>query len=395
MPNFADRASVPEPSGTLAIIDKVQELRRRGVDVFSFSNRPPAPAEAIRAAQAAVAEAWSSFYTDTAGWPKLRQGISRKFSQALKHEIDPKSEVLVTVGAKEAIFLFVMATVGSGDEVVMPDPAWVSYEPMVRLAGGQIKRVPMDYSAKGFELDPEALKRALTPRTKAVILCTPHNPTGLVLSADVLKQIADIANDADLFVLVDECYQHYLYDDAVHHSLAAQPDMFKRTITVATASKIFNMFGWRVGWAIGPEDIVSRMLAIHQHVTACATSFAQAGAAAALEVDSAVIDATVRRYDAARRLLIRELNEVEGISCHLPAGAYFAFPNIRGLRKNSVAVSHLLLEHGGVQTVPGSSFGPNGEGFLRINFTCTEEDAARGAERIRKALRAAQLSVTR
>jgi aspartate/methionine/tyrosine aminotransferase len=388
---FARRTGLVVPSATLSTMDRANDLRRSGVDIFSFSNRPSPPQAAVAGAKAALDAKWSSFYTDTAGIPELRGQIAERASVSLKRSIDPDSEVLVTVGGKEAIFAFLMATVQEGDEVIIPDPAWVTYEPCIRLAGGRPVRVPLTYTGNGFEFDTDGLRRSVTPNTRALILNTPHNPTGLVLSAEVLHEIATIAIENDLFVLADECYEHYVYEGE-HRSIAALPRMFERTLTVSTSSKIFTMFGWRLGWAIGPSEMMHHLLNIHQNIVACATSFAQAGMAKLLASDPEellrLIARTVSIYRAARDALVQGLNRIDGVRCHSPQGGYLAFVNIRGLNMRSNDVSELLLDRAGVQTVPGSAFGPAGEGFVRINFSCTAEDVADGLRRINEALSA-------
>lgn len=389
MPHFAERTELVQESPTLATLDKVAELKRRGVDIFNFSNRPSPPPAAVHAAQRAIEETWSFFYTDSAGLPALRKLLAARGSRSLKRQIDPGSEVLITAGGKEAVFAFLMATVGPGDEVLLLDPSWVSYEPCVQLAGGHLTRVPMQFDSSGFRLDVSALRRSLTPRTKVLILNTPHNPTGIVLSKAELQEVADLARMADLFVLADEAYEHYVYDGLQHTSIASLPDMFERTLTISTASKIFNMFGWRLGWAIGPTELMRRLLSIHQNVIGCVTSFVQAGGIGLLSLSedefNKTVAATVQTYGAARDVLVNGLNKIAGVSCHKPQGGYLAFPNISGLKRTSAQVSEILLE-GGVHSVAGSAFGPNGEGFIRINYSCKPEDAAIGVERIRKAL---------
>ncbi len=382
---LSDRAVALPPSGTLSVQEQVNELKRKGVEIVSFSNRPGTPKEVIEAAQRALAESWSSAYTDTRGILELRQAIAEKSWTMNGIRADPATEVLVTVGAKQAMFLAVMALVNPGDEVLLPDPEWVSYEPCVALAGGRIARFPL-LEKNAYQPDPADLVNRVTSKTKMVIINTPHNPTGGVFESATLRAIADIAQKHNLVVLSDEVYEHYVYDGNRHVSIASLPDMRERTITLSSSSKILNMFGWRVGWAIGPSVIIDRMANIHQHTAACATSFAQAGMVAALKLGQEVIARRVSQYDEARRALIQGLNSIPDVTCHRPAGAYFAFPSVRALRRSSEEASRLLLQQAGIHSVAGSAFGPSGEGHIRLVFACTAADVRDGIERLRAAI---------
>lgn len=221
-----------------------------------------------------------------------------------------------------------------------------------------------------------------------ITITTPHNPTGVVTDRDTLAAIADIAIRHDLLVLADECYRHYLFDNHHHVSIASLPGMAERTLTVQTTSKIFNMFGWRVGWIAGPAEIVGEMLKVHQHVVACATAIAQAGALAAVRLDPKYIASTVEQYRQARDAMLAELATVPRLSAHKPEGAYFLFPDIRGLGMSSLEATRFLLEKAHVMTVPGSAFGPNGEGHVRLLFSCTPAEGREAVSRIRAAVAA-------
>ncbi len=384
---LSQRALDLPPSRTLDVLDKVNEMKRRGLKITSFSNRPATPADIKRAAHSALDETWSSFYTDTRGIPDLRKAIAEKSAKMNAIKADPDREILVTVGAKGAMFLAIMAVVNPGDEVLLPDPIWVSYEPCVRLAGGVVVRFPV-VEANGFQPDIDDLRKRVSRKTKLIILNTPNNPTGAVLTADVLKSIAALVEERDFLVLADEVYENYVYDGRKHISIGSFPGMKERTITVSSTSKIFQMFGWRVGWAIANEEIVERMANINQHTVACATSFAQAGAAVSLRQSAEVIQSRVKQYELARNALVDGLNTLPGISCHKPEGCYVAFPNVSKLGRPSAEVADLLLTHGGIQSVAGSAFGSNGEGHIRVVYACTPADVAEGLERLRAALKA-------
>ena len=370
-------------SATLRIMERVRELRRQGADVMTFGNRPATPAPAREATVRAAGEPWTSSYTSPAGLPELRQAISGALA-ADGIAADPNRQVIVTVGAKEALFVTALALIDPGDEVIVPSPAWVSHDPTVRLAGGVPVAVPLREERR-FHLDPADLEGAITPRTTAILYNTPHNPTGVVMEQAELEAIAEIARRHDLLVIADECYRHYVYDGHRHRSIAALPGMAERTLTVSTVSKIFNMFGWRVGWVVGPEALIQAILVVHEHAVGSATSFAQAGALAALQLDESAVRPVLDQYRQVRDVMVEGLNRTPGITAHTPEGGYMLFPNVRALGDDA-EVSRFLLEEARVQTVPGSAFGPGGEGHVRLNFTCTPEEGREAVERIRAAV---------
>ncbi|MBN8957902.1 MAG: aminotransferase class I/II-fold pyridoxal phosphate-dependent enzyme [Rhizobiales bacterium] len=283
----------------------------------------------------------------------MRQAIAAKSTRMNGLQADPDTEILVTLGAKEAIFLAMMALVNPGDEVLIPDPEWVSYVPCVELAGGRIVRFPL-HEKNGFQPDIDDLERRITSKTKMIVISTPHNPTGAIFDAPALNGIAALAHKHNLVVLSDEVYEHYVYDNHRHQSIGSLPGMKERTVTISGTSKIFNMFGWRVGWAIAAPAVITSMAHIHQNTVACATSFAQAGTIAALQLGDDIIAKRVRQYQEAGAPLIDGLNGL-GLSCHRPEGAYFVFPNISKLGRSSEEVSRLLLEKGGIQSVSPST----------------------------------------
>jgi len=357
------------------------------VKIISFSNRASPPKEAIEAATAALDQPWSSSYTDPAGTPTLRYEIAKKSSRVNGIVADPDSEILVTVGAKQAMFLAIMAVVNPNDEVLLPDPAWVSYEPCVRLAGGRVIRFPL-LEEDNFQPDVDAIRELITPRTRLIILNTPHNPTGSVLGLPALQAIAIFAQEHNLTVLSDEVYEAYVYGENIHVSIASLPGMARRTVTISSTSKLFNMFGWRIGWAISSSRLIERMGNIQQHIAGCATSFAQAGVEAVLRlVESEVVKTHVEECAHARDALVEGLNSLPGITCWKPSGSYFAFPNVQKLTKRSGEIATFLLEHGGIQVIPGSAFGVRGEGYLRFTFACTPSDVVAGIARLRTTLK--------
>jgi len=385
-PVTSKRVTEVRGSATLTTIDAVSALRRRGVDVFGFSVRPEPLSAAVAAAQDALSEPWAAFYTDSAGMPELRAVLADRASANLLRPIDSEREVLVSVGAKAAIFCCLLATIDPGDDVVILDPAWVSYEPCVRLAGGHAIRVPLEYGEAGFRLRVDDIASHLTRRTRLIILNSPHNPTGIVLDRTSLEEFAALATAEDLTILSDECYEAFVFDPNEHISIAGLPDMFERTVTVSTSSKLFNTFGWRVGWAVGPRDLIEPMLQTHQNIVGCAPSHSQAGVTAAIRAEQTVVEELLPMFESSRDILLKYLNDTPSVSCHKPQGAYFLFPNITEIGVDDCHVASMLLEEFGIHVNGGSDFGKGGAGFLRLTFACTPEHAHAGGAKLQQAL---------
>ncbi|MBM3521366.1 MAG: pyridoxal phosphate-dependent aminotransferase [Alphaproteobacteria bacterium] len=376
-------------SASQAVIRRARELRRQGVDVIDFGTKGATPKHALDEAARMLSTPEASAYTDVRGLPALRAAIVRKLARDNGLSADSDTEILVTLGGKEGVFTALLALVDRGDEVLIEDPGWLAFEPMVRLAGATPVPVPLD-ETRGFRFDLDRLAASITPRTKVFILCNPHNPGGRVLSRAELEQVAALAERRDLIVIADEAYEHFVYDGRRFVSLATIDGMRERTVTVQTVSKIFNMFGWRVGWAMADKRLLEPMLAVHSHSVTCPTSFAQAGAAAVLDgsvcEDDRPIPEVVARYQAQRDAIVRGLRAIPGVSCVLPEGAYFVFANVSRFGLSSAALSAQLLETAHVATTPGSAFGALGEGHLRLVFNSPVAEIERGVARLGEAL---------
>lgn len=372
MPGLSERVSSVPRSPTLVAASAVRS-RVVGPTTHGISDdlRPPPPRIAVSAAVAALEHVGSAAYTDSAGLPALRAAVARQMEPALGRPIDPNSEVIVTVGAKQAISSFFLATINPGDEVILPEPAWVSYEPSAALAGARVVRVPLDFTGDAFQLDPSKLSEACSPRTRVIIINTPHNPTGAVFSEEALSEVARLALERDLIVLADECYSSYVYDEYTHTSIASFDQMFDRTITISSVSKIFNMYGWRVGWAIGPTWLTDAMLAISEHTVTCATSFAQAGVAPLVGATSEIVE-ILKMFDASREELVSGLNDIPGVICPRPQGTYFLFPKLESSRADETAEKLVLA---GIRAVDGSAFGTAGTGHIRLHFATRRQRA--------------------
>lgn len=325
-------------------------------------------------------------YAPTNGIPELREALAQKARRIYGLNYEPDSEILVTVGGTEAIALALLALVNPGDEVLIPNPGFVCYSPSVLLAGGVPVSIPLLEENK-FKPSIDTVISLITEKSRVMILNSPNNPTGMVLSRDELASLAKIAVERDLIVISDEVYENILYDGARHHCLASFPGMRERTLIVNSFSKTYAMTGFRVGYVYGPKELISPLWLIHQYFVACVDSFAQYAALAALRGPQDFVKDMVREFDRRRRFVFKRLNEIEGFSCLLPEGAFYIFPNIKSFKMSSEDFSQLLLKEARVATVPGSAFGSYGEGYIRISYAAAYEQLEEALNRIEKTVR--------
>lgn len=320
----------------------------------------------IREAAVYSLEKGRTGYTSNLGAPRLRRAITSYVEKQFSVEYNPHDEIIVTVGVSEAIDIALRALLNPGDEVLYHEPCYVSYSPSILLAGG----VPVAVATRAeeeFSLKASDLEKAVTPKTRVLMLNFPTNPTGAVMPLEELKRIAAFAVKHDLVVLTDEIYSELTYDEVAHHSIAALPGMKERTIFLHGFSKAFAMTGWRVGYACGPADIIEAMMKIHQYSILCAPIMAQEAAVEALERGARSMERMKEEYRLRRNFIVSSLNEA-GIPCHLPKGAFYVFPDIRGTGMKSRDFSLKLLESKNVAVVPGTAFGPSGEGYVRCSY---------------------------
>ncbi|MDA0261270.1 MAG: aminotransferase class I/II-fold pyridoxal phosphate-dependent enzyme [Proteobacteria bacterium] len=386
---FSDRMQHVGYSGSLALIGKVRAMRQQGIEVIDFGQQGPPPKVARVAAQQWIDDPSSAPYTDPRGWLNLRQAIAAKLDAENGIVADVETEIIVTVGGKQALFATLLALVDRGDEVLLEDPGYVSFEPLVRLAGATPVQFPLD-KTNGFRFSVDDIRSRVTPRTRVLVLCNPHNPTGRVLSMAELDAVAALAREYDLRVVVDEAYEHFVFDGIPHVSLASLPGMKERTVTVQTMSKVYNMGGWRVGWLAAPSPIAEKVLAVHTHSVTCPASFAQVGAEAAIRArvgeGDLPISAIVEKYAHQRDAMMAGLSAIPGVSCTTPEGAYFVFPDIGSFGLSSGEMSAYLLEAGHVAATPGGAFGARGESHVRVVIKADVVTINRGVERIATAL---------
>ena len=387
--NFLAKKTDIPGSVTIQLLDHVKELKREGHDVISLSAGEPdfVTPEHIRTYAKLALDEGYTFYPDSAGLIELRNAIAEKLKLDNKIEADPKKGIVVTVGGKEAIYAAIMATIDPGDEVILPDPSWVSYVPCILLAGGKPVHLPMNPSDE-YEIPVERLEKVTTERTKMLIINSPNNPTGGVIARDNVEAIADLAKHKKFLVLSDELYEKIIFDSKEHVSIASLPGMEDFTITVNGFSKAYAMTGWRLGYLAAPPSIAERVIAIHGHMVTGACTFAQRAAALALSnklTENAVKD-MVSEYSRRRDLVMDELREIEGIKCVKPAGTFYAFPDVSCYGLSSAEFALKLLDVAKVVVVSGDSFGRIGEGYVRLSFATSSENLTKAFKRMRQAL---------
>lgn len=319
-------------------------------------------------------------YTSNAGMPELREAISSYLDSSFGTSYDPEKEVLVTVGGSEAIDLALRALIRPGDEVLVPEPCYISYSPITSIGGG----IPVGietFAKDGFKLTAEALEASITPKSKVLILCYPSNPTGATMTAEDWLPIAKVVEKHDLIVISDEIYAELSYGAVKHASFAAAPGMKDRTILVSGFSKAFAMTGWRMGYACGHPELISAMLKIHQYTVMCAPVMGQVAALEALTNGLGEKNKMVESYNRRRRLVVQGLRDA-GLECHEPEGAFYAFPSVQSTGLSSENFAQRLLVENKVAAVPGSVFGLGGEGFLRCSYATSVAQLTEALDRI-------------
>jgi aminotransferase len=328
--------------------------------------------EHIVAAAARAIRDGDTHYTVTAGRAELREAIAEKLATFNAIEADPEKEIIVTIGAVGAISLAMMATVNRGDQVIIPDPSWPNYAGQVMMAGAVPVGVPLR-EIHGFKMHVEDLEAVVTPKTRALMINTPHSPTGAVLNRHALEEIASFVLRHDLILITDEVSQELIYDGAGHFSVGSLPEMRDKTITITSFSKSYAMTGWRLGYAAGNESFIEAMTRMQECTASCPPSVAQAAALAALCGPQDCVAEMRAYYDRNRRILVGAFEDLPGFSCVMPGGAFYAFPAVRELGESSWQVAIRLLEEVQVVAVPGSGFGRHGEGYLRFSLAAPTE----------------------
>jgi len=382
------------PSVTLAVNAKANALRAKGVDVFGFGVGEPdfdPPPFVLEAAKKAI-DSGAHKYTAVTGIAPLKKAICDDHARRRGQTIKPEN-VCVSVGAKHALFNVALSLYEPGDEVILPTPCWVSYPEQVRLVGAEPVLVPTR-EEDDWQLSPGALERAMTPRTKAVLLCTPSNPTGAAYSEAHIREIAAVLRKHDCWIIVDEIYAELVYDGFKHVSIASiAPDLAERMVIIDGVSKTYAMTGWRIGWAIAPKPLIQAMDVVQGQSTTNATAVAQYAAAAALTGPQDAVEAMRKKFETRRDAMVAGLNMVRGVRCRKPEGAFYAFADCRGLYgvdhdgrpiASDEDVAFFLLERAHVAAVPGGAFGA--PGYVRFSYATSEERIAAGLESMRRAI---------
>ena len=374
-------------SGIREIFEKAQKIP--GVIRLEFGEPDFDTPENIKSAAVRAINAGKTKYTSSAGLPELRNAISSKLSRENNVSYDPMKEVVVTAGATSAINLAFLSTVDVGDEILVPDPGWATYAHAVSVVGATPVPYPLREST-GYSFERDGMERLVTPKTKAILINTPSNPTGSILSRKNLKKVAEFAVEHNLFVFSDEVYEKFLYDGGAvkneHVSIASLPEMKERTITINAFSKTYAMTGWRIGYAAAPEPISAAMTKINAAQSSCVSTIAQFAALEALTGPQDSVGRMISAFAERREVLVKGLNEFPGFACPMPRGAFYTFPNVMGTGVDSYTLAMKIVDQAHVAVVPGSSFGKQGEGYLRLAYANSVENIHEALSRIRKVL---------
>jgi aspartate/methionine/tyrosine aminotransferase len=392
---ISQRVGSIEESATLAIDARAKALKAAGEDVIGFgAGEPdyPTPAHIVEAAEKACAVPRFHHYTPTAGLPELRTAVADKTAADLGMPV-MASQVLVTNGAKQALYNTFATLLDPGDEVLFTGPYWVTYPESIRLAGGLPVPVPTD-EASGFRVTVEQLEAARTPRTKVLLFASPQNPTGAVHRRDEVEAIGRWAADNDLWVVTDEIYQLLVYGDVEFHSIVARvPDLAERSVVINGVSKTYSMTGWRVGWMVGPTDVIAAATNLQSHATSNVDNVAQAAALAGLTGPMDAAEEMRVAFDRRRKRMLELLCAIPGVSCVEPHGAFYAFPSFEGALGRELGprrpasttdLAEVILEEARVAVVPGEAFGA--PGYMRLSYALGDDDLEEGLNRIAKLL---------
>jgi len=390
---IARRIAAIAPSATLAVDAKAKAMKAAGAPVIGFgAGEPdfPTPEAIVEAAVEACRDPRNHRYTPAPGLPELREAIAAKTLRDSGVIVEP-SRVIVTNGGKQAVYEAILAVVDDGDEVLLPAPYWTTYPEPIRLAGGVPVVLPTTEDT-GFRVTVEQLEAARTPRTKALLFVSPSNPTGAVYPREEIEAIGRWALEHGIIVLTDEIYEHLVYDGNEHHSiLALVPELADQTIILNGVAKTYAMTGWRVGWLIGPPDVVSAVSNLQSHLCSNVANVSQRAALAAVSGDLSAVAEMRATFDRRRRVIHGMLTDIEGVTCLEPQGAFYAFPNLAGLLDRDLSghkatttleLADLVLEQAEVAFVPGEAF--DAPGYGRFSFALGDDDLAEGIARIQR-----------
>ncbi|MFM2365180.1 MAG: hypothetical protein RLY79_849 [Actinomycetota bacterium] len=393
MSRVSARIAAIAESATLAVDAKAKALKAAGRPVIGFgAGEPdfPTPDYIVEAAAAATKVVANHRYTPAAGLPEMREAIVAKTKRDSNYEITA-DQVLVTNGGKQAVYQAFATIIDPGDEVLLPSPFWTTYPECVQLAGGKAVEIFADES-QNYLVTVEQLEAARTPKTKALLFCSPSNPTGSVYSPEQVKAIGQWAVKNNIWVISDEIYEHLLYDGATAPSMPVLvPELADTCIIINGVAKTYAMTGWRVGWMIGPKDAIKAATNLQSHLSSNVSNVSQRAAIAALTGDLSAVHKMGEAFDRRRKLIVGLLNEIPGFVCPTPTGAFYVYPSVKGVLgttirgktpKTSAELATLILEEVEVAAVPGEAFGPSG--YLRFSYATSDEDIVEGIGRIKK-----------
>lgn len=388
MNTLSKRVLENPPSATVLIADIAAGMSRQGIDIIDFSAGRAAEHSPYYVNQEAAQALLSgdTHQTMAQGKPEYREACARKLARENGIVADPEKSIIATLGCKQGLTLALMAVVDPGDEVIVEDPCFVSYQPTIRFCGGIPVPVPLRRE-NHFRWQRDELEAAITDRTKAILFCSPHNPTGTVHTEADLDLISEIASKHDLTVISDEIYERVTWGDRRHICIATRPHMKERSITMMGLTKTFSMGGWRIGFIYAPESIISGMVTLQQHLMTCAGSFTQTGATKALsEEPPSEIKELWKDWERRCQFVVSELNRIPNISCDHPEGGFYAWIDITGTGETSEQLTERLLREYHIALVPGPAFGATGKGYLRMTCVRSWDDLREGLLRFKQAL---------
>ena len=393
MSRISSRIAAIAESATLAVDAKAKALKAAGRPVIGFgAGEPdfPTPDYIVSAAASAAAVPANHRYTPTPGLPDLRDAIVAKTKRDSNYEITA-DQVLVTNGGKQSVYQAFATIIDPGDEVILPSPFWTTYPECIKLAGGKAVEVFADES-QNYLVSVDQLEAARTPKTKALLFCSPSNPTGSVYSPEQVKAIGEWALKNNIWIIADEIYEHLLYDGAKAPSMpVVVPGLADSTIIINGVAKTYAMTGWRVGWMIGPKDVIKAATNLQSHLTSNVSNVSQRAAIAALTGDLSAVHKMGEAFDRRRKLIVGLLNEIPGFECPMPTGAFYVYPSVKGalgktirgkVAKTSAELATIILDEVEVAAVPGEAFGPSG--YLRFSYALGDDDIVEGIGRIKK-----------
>ncbi len=383
--NTAERMDKLPFSEIRVMMERANRMQKEGIDVIHMEiGRPDFDTpDVIKDAAYKSLQEGHVFYTSNYGTPQLRAAIAEKLTKENGVAYKPE-EILVTIGVGEGTYASMAAFLNPGDEVLVPNPVWLNYIHVPEFFGAK----PVSYSLKeenDYQIDMDELESKITDKTRMLVINTPGNPTGTVQSRETLMKLADIAKKYDLIVVSDEIYEKLVYGGVKAVSIASLPGMKERTITLNGFSKCYSMTGWRLGYAAAPVEMIQALVRVHQYINTCAASFVQDAGVVALREGEPYVQKMVAEYERRRNYAVKALNAMDGISCKTPEGAFYIFVNVKSIGLPSAQIADYLLDHAHVAAVPGSAFGSEGEGYIRLSYACSYEKIVEAMGRMEKA----------